>query len=75
MNSGAHEAAEGLGPGRGAEEQGLGAEGVAWSVQFAVLAHILEIVFFKQFSILRKLCWAILAIIKAHRFLSCRFVS
>lgn len=65
-----HEAEEGTSYlGKVAEEAALGVEGVAllWSVRFA---HILEIVFSRQFCILLKLCWAILAIIKAHRFVS-----
>lgn len=55
-----------------AEEGGLGVEGVALlpAVRLAALAQVLEMVFSRQFCVLLKLCWATLAIIKAHRFLS-----
>lgn len=43
---------------------------LASPTRFAALAHILETVFSRRFSVLLKLRWAVLAIIKAHRFLS-----
>lgn len=50
---------------------GLGTGVVPWPpAQFAGLAHILETVFSRRFSVLLKLRWAVLAITKAHRFLS-----
>lgn len=50
---------------------GLGTGVVPWPpAQSAALAHILETVFSRRFSVLLKLRWAVLAITKAHRFLS-----
>lgn len=51
--------------GKGADEEGTA---LLRSVGFAVLARILEVVSSRQFSILLKLRWAVLAIIKACRF-------
>lgn len=61
-----HKAEEGCGPGQ-AEEDRRGA--LTSPAQFAALAHISESVFSRWFSVLLKLRWAVLAIIKAHRFL------